>query len=83
MHIIRSSVLSLALLISTQLFAQNEMIYEPKEYISQEDTLLYRVLWPEKFKKKKKYPLVLFLHGSGERGNDNKKQLIHGSKLFL
>ena len=25
----------------------------------------------------------LFLHGVGERGNDNEKQLIHGSKVFL
>lgn len=28
------------------------------------------------------YPLVLFFHGSGERGNDNKKQLVHGVKRF-
>jgi predicted peptidase len=27
--------------------------------------------------------LLLFLHGAGERGNDNEKQLIHGSKLFI
>ena len=25
----------------------------------------------------------MFLHGSGERGNDNEKQLTHGAKLFL
>ena len=30
-----------------------------------------------------KYPVVLFLHGAGERGSDNTKQLVHGSKLFL
>lgn len=28
------------------------------------------------------YPLVIFLHGLDERGTDNKKQLIHGGKLF-
>jgi predicted peptidase len=27
--------------------------------------------------------LVFFLHGAGERGNDNEKQLVHGAKLFL
>ncbi len=31
----------------------------------------------------KKYPLVYFLHGAGERGNDNEAQLMHGSTLFL
>ena len=29
------------------------------------------------------YPMVLFLHGSGERGSDNEAQLIHGGDLFL
>lgn len=45
--------------------------------------LPYRMLAPENAKAKKKYPLILFLHGAGERGNDNEKQLTHGSSLFL
>lgn len=35
----------------------------------------YRVLKPAKIEKGKKYPLVLFLHGAGERGDDNMVQL--------
>lgn len=46
-------------------------------------TLLYRSLKPLNQKDGKKYPLVLFLHGAGERGNDNEKQLTHGSQQFL
>jgi len=46
-------------------------------------TLPYRVLYPDNYDKTKKYPLVLFLHGAGERGNDNEKQLNWGAKLFL
>lgn len=60
--------------------------YEKKEFVtSQGDKLLYRALFPEKYDKsgKKKYPLVLFLHGAGERGSDNEKQLTHGSGQFL
>jgi predicted peptidase len=32
---------------------------------------------PNDLKKGGKYPLLLFLHGAGEKGNDNKKQLKH------
>lgn len=37
----------------------------------------YRFLAPEVLKEGETYPLVLFLHGAGERGDDNEKQLIH------
>lgn len=46
------------------------------------DTLLYRELFPQRIEQNKKYPLVLFLHGAGERGNDNSSQLTHGSMMF-
>lgn len=45
-------------------------------------TIPYRVLKPENIDPKMKYPLVLFLHGAGERGNDNEKQLVHGVAEF-
>jgi predicted peptidase len=45
--------------------------------------LPYRILYPDSFSPSKKYPLVLFLHGAGERGSDNEKQLTHGAALFL
>lgn len=47
------------------------------------DTLQYRFLEPENPKSGKKYPLVIFLHGSGERGTDNEAQLRHGGGQFL
>ncbi len=37
----------------------------------------YRQLSPKNIEEGKKYPLVLFLHGAGERGDDNTKQLVH------
>ncbi|WP_230080182.1 carboxylesterase family protein [Winogradskyella marina] len=54
-----------------------------EHHIVSEDTLNYRMLLPKNFDETKQYPLVLMLHGAGERGDDNKKQLAHGSKLFL
>lgn len=59
-----------------------ETLYKEKQFIKGQDTLQYRIMYPKNFDKEKQYPLVLFLHGAGERGNDNKKQLTHGSKLF-
>ncbi len=46
--------------------------------------LLYRFLKPEGYDptSKKAYPLVIFLHGAGERGNDNEAQLVHGAPEF-
>jgi predicted peptidase len=46
-------------------------------------TLRYRLLKPEGYDPAKRYPLVLFLHGAGERGDDNEKQLIHAVPQFL
>ena len=45
-------------------------------------TLPYRLLKPETIEKGQKYPLVLFLHGFGERGTDNEKQLAAVAAAF-
>jgi predicted peptidase len=45
-------------------------------------TLPYRLMKPDHYDPNTKYPLVLFLHGAGERGKDNDKQLIHGVPEF-
>jgi predicted peptidase len=62
--------------------AQYQDLYEKREFVRGNDTLRYRLLYPVNYEAGKKYPLVLFLHGSGERGHDNEAQLIHGGKLF-
>lgn len=45
------------------------------------DTLNYRLLFPDA-DTMRKYPLVIFLHGSGERGTDNEAQLKWGVMNF-
>jgi predicted peptidase len=79
------AIILIILVLSGTTNAQNdsEEMYLKKVFISQDDdSLLYRILYPLNYDKTKTYPLVLFLHGSGERGNDNELQLKHGSDLF-
>lgn len=42
----------------------------------------YRELMPSDASEGNKYPLVLFMHGAGERGDDNLSQLRHGAGMF-
>lgn len=74
----------LSLLGLSSLFAQDLSLYQSKLYISATgDSLPYRILYPENYDRNQRYPLILFLHGAGERGNDNQAQLTHGAKQFL
>ncbi|HNP53281.1 MAG TPA: prolyl oligopeptidase family serine peptidase [Ferruginibacter sp.] len=63
--------------------AQDFSAYQKKYFVADGDTMPYRVLLPEAFDSTKQYPLLLFLHGRGERGTDNEAQLIHGGNVFL
>src|ERR1041385_7272221 len=77
-------ILIVLLLVSGAGYAQDFRLFEKRTFITAKgDTLPYRILFPEGYDKSKKYPLVLFLHGGGERGRDNEKQLVHGLKVFL
>ncbi|TVQ10701.1 MAG: phospholipase [Bacteroidetes bacterium] len=67
----------------SEVYAQNDQ-YLKKEFTGADGSVLpYRILYPEDLQQGVQYPVVLFLHGAGERGNDNEKQLVHGSGLFL
>jgi predicted peptidase len=58
-------------------------MYEARTYSDpQGGPLLYRLLKPQNYDSLKKYPLVLFLHGAGERGDDNQAQLKWGCEEF-
>jgi predicted peptidase len=46
------------------------------------ESLPYRLFMPANYDRRKKYPLIVFLHGSGGLGNDNLKQLQLGN-LYL
>lgn len=60
-----------------------KMLFEPREFVGANGEILhYRLLKPHPYNADRKYPLVIFLHGAGERGDDNTAQLRHGTADF-
>jgi predicted esterase len=58
---------------------QGDDEFAAKTYTAGKETLLYRIHSPAKVEAGKKYPLIVLFHGAGERGSDNKRQLVHGA----
>ena len=67
------------------IFSCNEVEITPnyEKFSSEIGDLNYRILYPKNFDESKNYPLTLFLHGIGERGDDNEIQLKYIDKVFL
>lgn len=53
-------------------------VFQKCSYTEDGFTLRYRLYVPKNSDCGEKVPLLVFLHGAGERGDDNEKQLIHG-----
>lgn len=77
----KTLLIILAFFFAIPLFAQESYLYGSFSHDGK--TLPYRYLEPQNIKSNKKYPVVLFLHGAGERGIDNEAQLLHCSSQFL
>jgi predicted peptidase len=67
--------------INAQAIFSQSLRFSFNKYIDKGDTLNYRQLYPDS-DTMRKFPLVIFLHGSGERGNDNEAQLKWGVMNF-
>lgn len=75
--------LELSAMPSEQVLKQYEecsYVYTGGDY--QDEVFKYRLLKPEPLEPGKKYPVVLFLHGAGERGDDNQLQLLYLPELM-
>lgn len=83
MRLVVGLLTAIMLLVTSGVMAQSKDEFKKEQFISKNDTLNYRILFPENFSEEEKYPVVLVLHGAGERGDDNESQLVHGSDLFL
>lgn len=87
-------LLLLALLVGNTMQAQDKKttqpalpdtsLFESGRYVEGNDTLPYRLYRSVKAESSTEaLPLVVFLHGAGERGNDNAMQLFHCIRFFL
>jgi predicted peptidase len=56
--------------------------FEAGKFEDGKHSMPYRLLKPDTIEPGKSYPLVLFLHGIGERGVNNTRQLVHGVGAF-
>jgi len=58
--------------------------FEKKNFeVSAGQVLPYQIMYPKDYKPGKKYPLLVVLHGAGERGDDNEAQMKYGKNVFL
>jgi predicted peptidase len=62
--------------------------YQPPPFLQRsvtlsDNTYRYRVWLPRHYTKLRRWPVVLYLHGSGERGDDNVRQLTAGLPIAL
>ncbi|MEP7228728.1 MAG: prolyl oligopeptidase family serine peptidase [Ginsengibacter sp.] len=73
----------LFLLLPTFAIAQHYGSFQKYWFIRNSDTLPYQMLLPARYNPLKKYPLIIFLHGSGGRGNNNGSQMNNGGTLFI
>src|SRR5690606_25871333 len=78
-HLIAVTVMILSTAATVHGQAVTEL-YEARSYTAPkgryaETPLPYRLMKPAQLEPGKRYPLVVFLHGAGERGRDNVKQL--------
>jgi len=60
---------------ATTVYEDKSIRFTGGEYTNEE--IHYRLMKPPALEKDQKYPLVIFLHGAGERGSDNTLQLLY------
>ncbi len=70
-------------MLSLSLYAQDLNQYEKEIFTGKDQVLPYRLLYPIGFDTSKQYPLLIFLHGAYDKGNDNEAQLDIGGRYFL
>lgn len=57
--------------------------FTERTVMTADGTYKYLIYTPAKLDRRKKPPVIVFLHGSGERGDDNTAQTKNGIRLFI
>ncbi|MBK9255673.1 MAG: prolyl oligopeptidase family serine peptidase [Saprospiraceae bacterium] len=73
----RISFLMTVILVFSNCTVKKNVFLAKENKAKNEITLPYNIFYPDSYAKGEKVPLLIFLHGAGERGKDNKSQLIH------
>ncbi|MEZ7513959.1 prolyl oligopeptidase family serine peptidase [Flavobacterium frigidarium] len=74
-------LIAIALVFSNFSFAQKDITGTVKTEVVKKKSIQYALHIPENSKDKK--PLIVFLHGAGERGTDIEKVKVHGPFKYL
>jgi predicted peptidase len=74
-------LIAIALVFSNFSFAQKDIAGTVKTEVVKKKSIQYALHIPENSKDKK--PLIIFLHGAGERGTDIEKVKVHGPFKYL
>ncbi|MFK7788648.1 MAG: prolyl oligopeptidase family serine peptidase [Phycisphaeraceae bacterium] len=81
---LKTLALSFALLLAMQGLAMNQNEARFEVEVKETKTLDYLIALPEGYEADgDDVPLLLFLHGAGERGNDLKKVKLHGPPMMV
>lgn len=57
-------------------------LFEKMTYMEGDNSLPYQIMYPQDYNSENEYPLVIFLHGAGERGTNNTSQMSNGPGTF-
>lgn len=81
-HIIISILFFVCIIfVENALYAQDD--FEQHNFTHNGKVLPYQLLKPKNYDPSKQYPLVLYLHGAGSRGTDNRIPTTHIKSLML
>jgi predicted peptidase len=78
-----SFYVALLTIFSSSAMAQDLSLFDKLLFVNKNDTLPYRLLKPVSPQSHDSFPLIIFLHGAGERGNDNEVHIKHISDFVL
>lgn len=78
-----SMIIAVVLSSTLHIRSQDLSVYRKFVFRSGADSMPYRLCLPENYDPSKQYPVLFFLHGSGERGSDNEAQLVHGARWLI